>query len=158
MLPVTGGACFQILKADECKHRLTFIRFFYALCRIQVCCDRYVLVPDPACSDVTFFISCSAIRLRGSCAYENKHASLPPCDILMSMKQLFVLVLIVCWLAPAFAFAPLRTQHFVFYAGAEGQKAAAYLAQSADAILQTHGGKPGHAGGRYDRCVCGAGL
>jgi hypothetical protein len=52
------------------------------------------------------------------------------------MKRLFILVLILCWLAPAFAFAPLRTQHFVFYAGAEGQKAAAYLAQSADAILQ----------------------
>ncbi|MBN2106365.1 MAG: hypothetical protein JW832_02995 [Deltaproteobacteria bacterium] len=52
------------------------------------------------------------------------------------MKRLFVLVLILCWLAPAFASAPLRTQHFVFYAGPEGQKAAAYLAQSADAILQ----------------------
>jgi hypothetical protein len=53
------------------------------------------------------------------------------------MKRLFVLLLIVCWLAPAFAFETLRTQHFVFYARPDGQKAAAYLAQKADAVLQT---------------------
>ena len=74
------------------------------------------------------------------------------------MKRLFILVLSVCWLAPAFAFDPLRTQHFVFYAGPEGQKAAAYLAQSADTILQTMAASLGPAGGRCDRCVCGAGL
>jgi hypothetical protein len=72
----------------------------------------------------------------GSCGCQNKHASDLACGILVCMKRLFILVLILCWLAPAFALAPLRTQHFIFYAGAEGQKAAAYLAQSADAILQ----------------------
>jgi hypothetical protein len=53
------------------------------------------------------------------------------------MKQLFVIVLLICWLAPAFAFETARTQHFVFYARPEGQKAAAYLAQNADTTVQT---------------------
>ena len=57
------------------------------------------------------------------------------------MKRLFVLVLMMCWLAPAFAFDTLRTQHFVFYAGPDGQKAAVYLAQSADTILQNMAAK-----------------
>jgi hypothetical protein len=53
------------------------------------------------------------------------------------MKRLFVSVLLICWLAPAFAFETVRTQQFVFYARPEGQKAAAYLAQNADTTMQT---------------------
>ncbi len=53
------------------------------------------------------------------------------------------MALIICWLAPAFAFDTLRTQHFVFYAGPDGQKAAAYLAQNADTILETMAGDLG---------------
>jgi hypothetical protein len=66
-----------------------------------------------------------------------------PCDILTSMKRLVVFVLMMCWLAPAFAFDTLRSQHFVFYAGPGGQKAAAYLAQSADTIMENMAGSLG---------------
>ena len=53
------------------------------------------------------------------------------------MKRLLVIVLLLCSLAPAFAFDTVRTQHFVFYAQPEEQKAAAYLAQLADTTVET---------------------